>query len=66
MADLAGELRAEPPAAIAALSAADQATLAEAIRAERKRQAAELEEAVEKGLAVLPRVLRAVVRKALL
>ena len=63
--DLRHELRADVPPGIAALSAEQQAVLARAIADERRRQSDALDEAVEKGLGFLPRVLRSAVRRSL-
>jgi hypothetical protein len=64
-ADLRRELRAEIPPAIAALSDAEQARLAELLRAARERQRAALERALDDGLGFVPRMLRGPVKKAL-
>jgi hypothetical protein len=57
------QLRADPPAGVAALAEADLQHLAEAVRAARHRQAAELDRAGEQALRLIPRILRGPIRK---
>lgn len=61
---LAEEISEPLPAGIAALAAADQQFLADALRATRRRQAAELSAATEGALKYVPALLRGTVRKA--
>jgi hypothetical protein len=63
--DLREELRAEPPAAVAALDDGHLADLAAAIRAAREHQAAELHDAIDAAYHHLPRLIRVPVRKIL-
>ena len=57
------ELGGPPPPGVAALDDSQLEILAEAIRRVRHRQAAELEAAGDKALALIPRVLRGPVRR---
>lgn len=61
---LADQIAAPLPAGIAELAAEDQQFLADALRATRRSQAAELAEATEGGLKYVPALLRGTVRKA--
>jgi hypothetical protein len=65
-AELARELRAEVPAAVAALPAEDLRHLTAALAEQRAAQLRAADEAINEGLGFLPRVLRSVVRKALM
>lgn len=60
---LKDELGGDPPAGIAALPDAQQAALAEAIRAAHRRQAAELAAAGDKALGLIPRVFRIPIKR---
>jgi hypothetical protein len=60
---LRAQLRAEPPAGVARLTAEELADLTAAIAAAQRRQARALEEAGEQALGHLPKVLRIAVRK---
>ena len=64
--ELARELRAEVPAAVAALPAEDLRHLTAALADQRAAQLRAADEAINEGLGFLPRVLRTVVRKALM
>ncbi len=65
-AELARELRADVPAAVAALPHEDLRHLTAALADQRAAQLGAADEAIDEGLRFLPRVLRAVVRKALM
>ena len=65
LSELTGELRAHPPAAVAGLAEAELRHLADAIRAARSRQAAELEHAGEQAFGYIPRLLRGPIRRIL-
>ena len=65
VAALEHELRAEVPNGVAALPAEHLAHLTAAIAGRRAAQHAAAEAAIEEGLGFLPRVLRALVVKAL-
>jgi len=54
------------PDGLAALPEADRERLLETIVAARRHQAAELRESAERGLELVPRVLRGPVKKAIL
>ncbi len=54
------------PEGLANLGEQDREQLVETIRAARKRQAADLKEAAERGLDLVPKLLRAPVKKAIL
>jgi hypothetical protein len=62
---LATALRAEPPAAFAALSIEQQTLLADAVLAAFARQAAAIDAAAESGLSFVPRLLRGPVKRLL-
>ena len=64
--DLARELGAEVPPAIAALPGEDLRHLTAALADRRAAQLRAADEAIDEGLGFLPRVLRTVVRKALM
>ena len=64
--ELERELRADVPAAVAALSPEDLRHLTAALADQRAAQLRAADEAIDEGLRFLPRVLRAVVRKALM
>lgn len=64
--DLEHELRAELPPSIAALPAEHLRHLASTLSAQRAAQLRAADEAIDEGLGFLPRVLRTVVRKALM
>ncbi|WP_405493968.1 hypothetical protein [Streptomyces sp. NBC_00096] len=66
MGRLSGELGgARPPASFAELDAGELARLAEALKAERARQADGLNEAAEEALKLVPALVRGAVRKVL-
>jgi len=65
LAQLAGELGASPPAAVAALSEAELEDLAGAVRDARRRQAAALARAGDEALGRLPRIVRGLVRRVI-
>lgn len=65
MEELATELQADPPLAFADLAPEQQQLLAGALRDARHRQAAALDEAAERGLSFVPRLLRGPVKKLL-
>ena len=65
-AELERELRADVPAAVAALPPEDLRHLTAALADQRAAQLRAADEAIDEGLRFLPRVLRAVVRKALM
>ena len=54
------------PAGLAALSDDERRELLDTIRDARRRQAADLQEAAERGLELVPKLLRAPVKKAIL
>jgi hypothetical protein len=60
------EIRAVPPAAIAALDPAEVEILNVAVANARARQAEALQAAIDDGLGFLPRLMRAAVKRALL
>jgi hypothetical protein len=60
------ELRAAPPAAIAALGSEQLEVLSAAVTNARARQEDALQAAIEHGLGFLPRLMRAAVKRALL
>jgi hypothetical protein len=62
-ADLAAQLRADPPEALAALRPEELADLTDAIRDARRRQAADLQAAGDKAYGHIPRLLRGPIRK---
>jgi hypothetical protein len=62
---LGQELRATPPAGLAALDDAQLRDLTEAVRDARHRQAAELKTAGDQALSHIPKLLRIPVRKVL-
>lgn len=62
---LQAQLRARPPSAVLELDDEHLRDLAEAVRQARHRQAAELAQAGDKALSVIPRVLRGPVRRVL-
>jgi hypothetical protein len=62
---LDAQLRASAPAGVRRLADEHLVDLAEAIKAARRRQAAELATAGDQALTHIPRVLRGAVRKAL-
>jgi hypothetical protein len=64
--ELAHELRAEPPRSVAALPAEDLRHLTAALAEQRAAQLRAADEAINEGLGFLPRVLRTVVRRALM
>jgi hypothetical protein len=66
LSDLGRELRAEPPPGVAALPAEDLRHLTAALADQRAAQLRAADEAINEGLGFLPRVLRTVVRKALM
>lgn len=59
------ELRADPPAAVAALGDEELVRLAGSIRTAREQQSAELHDAVDAAYNHLPRLIRIPVRKLL-
>ena len=59
------QLRAPAPAGLRDLDDADLRALAQAVRQARHRQAAELEAAGDKALALVPRMLRGPIRRML-
>jgi hypothetical protein len=63
--DLREELRAEPPPSVAALDDEHLTSLAEALRAAREHQSAELHDALDAAYHHLPRLIRMPVRKLL-
>jgi hypothetical protein len=63
MAALEEQLRETPPAGLGALADSDLQHLAGAVRAARRRQAAELERAGDQALRLIPRLLRGPIRK---
>ena len=63
--ELAAELRAAPPAGLAALDDEQLRDLAAAVREARHRQAAELAAAGNQALSHIPRVLRIPIRRVL-
>ena len=63
--ELEVQLGATPPKGVAALSDDELGHLAEAIRAARHRQAAELQAAGEKAFGHIPRLLRGPIRKVM-
>jgi hypothetical protein len=65
LARLESELRASPPAGVHALSHDQLEHLAAAIAQARRRQAAAIAAAGERGLGFIPRLLRGPIRKAL-
>jgi len=65
-AELERELRADVPGAVAALPPEDLRHLTAALAEQRAAQLRAADEAIDEGLRFLPRVLRAVVRKALM
>jgi len=64
--DLERELRADVPPGIAALPPEDLRHLTAALAGRRAAQLRAADEAINEGLGFLPRVLRTVVRKALM
>jgi hypothetical protein len=66
LAELQRELRADVPPGIATLPLEDLRHLTSALAARRAAQLAAANEAIDNGLGFLPRVLRTVVRKALM
>jgi len=64
--ELARELRADPPPSIAALPTEHLRHLTAALADQRAAQLRAADEAIDEGLGFLPRVLRTVVRKALM
>jgi len=65
LAALERELGAPPPDSFVALGPAELAALADALAAAREHQWAALEEASERGLRFVPRLLRGPVKKVL-
>ena len=65
IAELATQLRADPPPALAALRPEDLKDLTDAVRDARRRQAAELAAAGEQAYGHIPRLLRGPIRKVL-
>ena len=63
--ELRAELRADPPAGLAALSAEDVEALVAAIRDARAHQSAAIDRAFDGTLNHVPRLLRGAIRKAL-
>ncbi len=63
MEELGRELRASPPSGLAQLKPDELHDLTAALRAARRRQAAELASAGEQALSFVPRLLRGPVRK---
>ena len=59
------QLRAPAPEGLRGLDDADLRALAQAVRQARHRQAAELEAAGDKALALVPRMLRGPIRRML-
>jgi hypothetical protein len=66
LAELRRELRADLPPGIAALPPEDLRHLTSSLAGRRAAQLEAADEAISNGLGFLPRVLRAVVRKALM
>ena len=66
LAELQRELRADVPPGIATLQPEDLCHLTSALAARRAAQLEAANEAIENGLGFLPRLLRTVVRKALM
>jgi hypothetical protein len=64
--DLQQEVRAMPPPAIAALDPRELEVLRAAVAKARASQNEALEKAIDDGLGFLPRMLRGVVKRALL
>ncbi len=60
------ELRAEPPASLETLEPKEIQRLAEAVRAARKKQQADMATAMESALKHVPALLRGTVRKIFL
>ena len=54
------------PAGLAALSDEERQQLLDIVEASRRRQAADLKEAAERGLDLIPKLLRTPVKKAIL
>lgn len=65
-AELQRELRADVPPSVAALSPDELRHLTDALAGQRKAQLRAADAAIADGLGFLPRVLRTVVRKALM
>lgn len=65
IADLAAQLRADPPASLAALDTDELRDLTAAVRDARRRQAAELRVAGDKAYGHIPKLLRVPIRKIL-
>lgn len=59
------ELGTEPPPALRRLAPAEQERLAGALASARRRQRRALEQAIDEGLGIVPRLARAAVKKAL-
>jgi hypothetical protein len=62
-ADLAAQLRADPPAGLRSLRPHELNDLTSAVRDARRRQAAELQTAGDKAYGHIPRLLRGPIRK---
>jgi hypothetical protein len=60
---LAAELRAAPPAGVAALADEHLSHLAAAVASARRRQAAELQAAGDRAMSAIPRLLRGPIRR---
>lgn len=65
MDELRRQFRAPLPASVAALSDADAADLASALRDARRRQTRQLMAATEESLSQVPRLIRPLVRKVI-
>lgn len=63
--DLATGLGTEPPEGLRALTEEQLATLATALERAREHQSTALADAIDSGLAIIPRMLRGTVRKVL-
>ncbi len=63
IAELAAQLRADPPAGLRALDPIDLRDLTDAVRDARRRQAADLQAAGDKAYSHIPRLLRGPIRR---